>query len=79
MSRAAPPRLAETAARATHQPKAACVAQIAVSVTSGSAVCGRAHSDSGFPPGTVTVDLGRYREFRCPGNGLQGGVCAPVS
>ncbi|KAG7217510.1 hypothetical protein INR49_021437 [Caranx melampygus] len=35
------------------------------------------HSDSGFPPAAATVDLGLYREFRCPGNGLRGGVCAP--
>lgn len=40
MSRAAPPRLAETDARATQQLKAACVAQIAAFVTSGSVVCG---------------------------------------
>lgn len=39
MSLAAPPRLAVTDARATHQLKAACVAQIAVFVTSGSVVC----------------------------------------
>lgn len=77
MRRAAPPRLAVTDARATHRPKAACVAQMAVFVTSGSVVSALrwlcAHSDSGFPPGTATVDLGRYREFRCPGSGLRGG------
>lgn len=39
MSRAAPPRLAATDTRAAHQLKAACVAQIAVFVTSGSVVC----------------------------------------
>lgn len=39
MSQAAPPRLAVTDARATHQPKAVCVAQIAGFVSSGSGCC----------------------------------------
>ena len=39
MSQAAPTRLAVTDARATHQPKALCVAQIAGFVTSGSGCC----------------------------------------
>lgn len=39
MSRAAPPRLAVTDARATRQLKAACVTQMAVLIASGSVVC----------------------------------------
>lgn len=51
MSQAAPPCLAVTDARATHKLKAACVAHIAVFVTSGSvaASASSTHSDSGFP------------------------------
>lgn len=61
-----------TNSHATHQLKAARVAQIAEFVASGSVVCAlSAHCDSGF---LLTVDLGCYKDFRGPGS-----IRAPVS
>lgn len=86
MSEAAPPRLAGTDAHATQQLKAACVAQIAVFVTSLSVVRVLARLCLWAAPSltqgfhqALTVDLDRYREFIYPGNGVQGGVCTGLS
>lgn len=86
MSQAARPRLVVTNARATNQ-LAVHVVQIADFITSGSVVCVlwllRLHAvptvTQGFHQALLTTDLGCYKDFRCPGNGLQGSVCAPVS
>lgn len=84
MSRAAPARLAVADAHASTPARGSvccshsCFSHVRLCGFCAVAACS-AHSDSGFPPSTAAVDLGRYMEFRCPGNGLLGGVCTPVS